>query len=382
MKLICDRDPLLRAVRQAGAAVPARAIKPILRNLKLVAADNATTVAGTDLEFGVEAQVQGVAVESSGEALLPAREFTQLLEAVTCERPILECNEAVVKLTTDNGEYKMRTDPVVEYPSPAQERPKDYAELPAEIFTTMIRQTVFATGEDAKRYALGGVRLEFTEPTDDGSYLVTMIGCSGNVLAWQSVGVKWPNGDPPTEIIIPAGACRRMIRLFGGEETLRFSANENFFFAWTDSVSCYSRLIEGRYPKWRDVVLPEQKSVEIACGILTAVVRRASALVKEGHEHASLVFSQVNGAMEFCDGTGDDATHERVPATCEASPVTVRARLKHFREFLSVIDPETIVSLSLCSDSRDGMKKSGNLRLSTEDGVKCFIGGLADPKKE
>ena len=58
MKAICPREDLLSACQLASAAIPAKEVKPILRNLKAIASDGRCTLMATDLEVGIRLDVQ------------------------------------------------------------------------------------------------------------------------------------------------------------------------------------------------------------------------------------------------------------------------------------------------------------------------------------
>lgn len=379
MRLFCDQAPLLRAVRQAGAAVPSRAIKPILQSLKMVANKDGITIAGTDLEFSVKVQLDA-AVEESGETLVPAAKFSALLAAVTCETVKLACTDGKVVLTTDTGEYVMRTEPVEDFPAIGHEPPKDYAALPATQFGAMLRQTIFATGSDEARYILGGVRLEFGEPGQNNSLPLAVVGCDARVLAWWDTGVSLVGDRPPGDAMVPAPVCQKMIRMFDKAGDISIAANDNTFFAWTDRISCCARLLEGRYPVWRDIVKPHVQPAEVACAPLAAAFRRAAIVVEEVDGiHPSVTLSQTDGGLEIRERRGDVA--ERIPAACGPSLTAVVVQPTNALAFLSVIEPEALVTISLLDDRREGMEQSGSLRLSTEDGANCLIMGLGKPKK-
>lgn len=379
MKLICDQAPLLRAVRRAGSAVPSRAIKPILQSLKMVADKDGITIAGTDLEFSVKVQLDA-AVEEPGETLIPAAKFSALLAAVTCETVKLACNDAKVVLTTNNGEYTMRTEPVEEFPTIGHEPPKDYAGLPAVQFVTMLRQTIFATGTDEKRYVLSGALLEFGKPGKNDSTSLAFVGCDGKMLAWWDTGVKWTGDKPPERAIVPVAVCQKMIRMFDKAGDISIAANDNTLFAWTDRISCCVRLLEGRYPVWRDIAVPHTQPVDVACGPLAAAFRRAAIVAEEIDDfYPRVKVSQVEGALEIREWRGD--VEERIPVVCGPSSVVPVMQPSEVLKFLSVIEPEVVVRLSLVIDKRSTMRNSGSLLLSTEDGANCFINGLGEPEK-
>jgi hypothetical protein len=81
MKAICHREGLLAACQLASAAMPARDVKPILKNIKAIAGDGRCTLMATDMEVGIRLDVQGLTIQEPGEAILPAAK----LLAILCE---------------------------------------------------------------------------------------------------------------------------------------------------------------------------------------------------------------------------------------------------------------------------------------------------------
>src|SRR6516162_9117721 len=83
MKVLCQREGLLSAFQLASVAVPARDLKPVLRNLKAIADGDKCTLLATDLELGIRLEVRGIHVEEPGEALLPAARMLAILREAT-----------------------------------------------------------------------------------------------------------------------------------------------------------------------------------------------------------------------------------------------------------------------------------------------------------
>ena len=94
MRARCRREGLLSACQLASAALPAREVKPILRNLKAVAADGRCTLMATDLEVGIRLDVQGLTIEEPGEAILPAARLIAILREATDEELSIEADPA------------------------------------------------------------------------------------------------------------------------------------------------------------------------------------------------------------------------------------------------------------------------------------------------
>ena len=94
MKAHCHREGLLSAFQLASVAIPARDVKPILRNIKAIAQSDGCTLMATDLELGIRLEVRGIQVEEPGEALLPAGRTLAILRESTDEQLAIEADRA------------------------------------------------------------------------------------------------------------------------------------------------------------------------------------------------------------------------------------------------------------------------------------------------
>ena len=92
MKIRCDREKLLTAFQTAAMVAPSRSPKPVLQNVKIIAAESSTVLMATDMEVGVRIDVEDVEVETPGSALLSVSEFSSILREST------DSNLSIIKL--------------------------------------------------------------------------------------------------------------------------------------------------------------------------------------------------------------------------------------------------------------------------------------------
>src|SRR5260370_38046933 len=104
MKALCQRDGLLSAFQLASAAIPAREVKPILKNLKAIADKGRFTLMATDLELGIRLDVMGLTIQDPGEAILPAQKLLNILR---------EAQEDELSIESDNNGCILRGEHIV-----------------------------------------------------------------------------------------------------------------------------------------------------------------------------------------------------------------------------------------------------------------------------
>ncbi len=144
MRARCRREGLLSACQLASAALPAREVKPILRNLKAVAADGRCTLMGTDLEVGIRLDVQGLTIEEPGEAILPAARLIAILREATDEELSIEADQAACTVRGPTLEFEMAGEDPAQFPEWPTFAEEKYHEISAGTLREMIRRTIFA----------------------------------------------------------------------------------------------------------------------------------------------------------------------------------------------------------------------------------------------
>src|SRR5438552_1954001 len=116
MKAMCHREGLLSACQLASAAVQARDIKPILKNLKAVAEPGRCTLMATDLELGIRLEVSGVQIEEPGEAILPTTRLIAILRESQDEQLSIEANKDACTVRGEHAEFEMPSEDPANFP--------------------------------------------------------------------------------------------------------------------------------------------------------------------------------------------------------------------------------------------------------------------------
>src|SRR3954465_13633907 len=107
MKMVCHREGILAACQLASAAVAAKEVKPVLRNLKPVVDNDRCTLMATDLELGIRLEVRGIRVEEPGEPLLPTSRFVSILRESTDDEMTVEAGPDGCRVLGASNEFDM-----------------------------------------------------------------------------------------------------------------------------------------------------------------------------------------------------------------------------------------------------------------------------------
>jgi DNA polymerase-3 subunit beta len=345
MKVTCERESLLAAFQTAAAVVPSRSPKPILQNIKLEVSDQGAILLATDLEIGIRIQVPGIQAHVPGSAILPLSRFGSILRESSDANLHLESDGPGTLVRGERSEFKLPAENPQDFPVVADFNEKAYHELPARLLRELIRRTIFATDNESSRYALGGVLLEMAPDK------ITAIGTDGRRLAnlevpAQSVGGH-QSGDSMT--IVPTKAMQLIERaLTDGDAEIQIAARANEVLVRSPRATIYSRLVEGRFPKWRDV-FPQRSGtarIELTVGPLHSAVRQAAIVTSE--ESRGVDFNFDAGTLVL-SGRAAEMGQSRVelPIGYDGPSLSITLDPRYVSDFLKVLDPERVVTIEL-----------------------------------
>jgi DNA polymerase-3 subunit beta len=157
----------------------------------------------------------------------------------------------------------------------------------------MMRKTSFAVSTDESRYVLNGIFISLKD------HKMTMVATDGRRLALVDEEVEIAEKSSG-EFIIPAKAVNEMNRLLQdkGDVEIKFGENQASFALKDDkgfSVLVITKLIEGNYPNYRQVIPGEVKErVPLGREEFLQALRRAEIMTSEKANSVKLTFGKNN----------------------------------------------------------------------------------------
>ena len=367
MKLTCEREKVLHAFQTAASVVPSRSPKPTLRNVKLEVGEERATLMATDLEIGIRIDLAGLAVDAPGEVLLPIDRFGSILRESSDEKLILESDGRKTLVRGDRSEFNLPAENPDEFPQVGVFEEKSYHVMPARFFRELARRTVFATDNESSRYALGGVLIELS------ANQIIAVATDGRRLARQQGPAESVAGHKTTEnTIVPTRAMQLIERaLADNEGDIQLAARDNDVLVKSDRTTLYARLVEGRYPKWRDV-FPKQTDavkIELTVGPFHAAVRQAAIVTSEERRGVDFTFGD-GKAVLATHGAEMGEAHVELPVAYDGAEVSVTLDPRFVNDFLRVLDPDQCFTFQI----KDA---ASAVLCTTDDGYSYVIMPLA-----
>jgi len=337
------REPLLAALQSAQAVVPARSPKPVLTNVKLEADRDTAVVSATDLEVGIRIAIEGVETSAPGAVLLPSARLAAIIRESAAGTVFdIHTDGTATVVKAPRSEFRLPAEDPLEFPAVATFPTDAGHELSTPLVRELVRRTVFATDNESSRYALGGVLVEL------GEKLVTAVGTDGRRLA-KMQGPAVASGAVEAAPIVPARAMQLVERCLGAADVpVRVAVRPSEILFQCGSTTISSRLVEGRFPRWRDVFpsRPDAVQVNLIAGPLLAAVRQAAIVTSE--QSKGVDFSFEPGQLVLT-GRSAESGESRIELPIEHGGQTVKIKLdpRFVSDFLRVLDPGTTVTVEL-----------------------------------
>jgi DNA polymerase-3 subunit beta len=349
MKLSISRDLFLAALQVVGRAVSSRATLPSLSGVKLDAAGGKLTLSATDSELGLVINVDDVAAEAEGTLLLPGRLLVDVVRNLPAGdvQLALRSSERDVELTAGGAQFHLRTLPAEDFPR-LPEQSAAPALLPAAPLAETIERVARAASRDEVRPILTGVLVQA-----EGTRL-TMVATDSYRLSVKHAELERPLPEA-IEANVPARALRELARTVAQENpdevAISLARNQAVFQA--GPVMLFSRLIEGQFPSWRQLI-PEsfEHEVRLPRAELVEVARRISQLAQR---NAPLRFAFAEGQLTVAAETPEvgDAS-ETLPAPFSGEDLEIAFNPQFLIEGLESVESEEL-SLKLSSPLRPGL---------------------------
>ncbi len=338
MKIKINRETFQKIFQIASAVAPSRSPKPILQNVKLEVSSDRSILTATDMEVGVRLIVPDVDVESPGSAVILVSRLNMILRESNDEILAIDATSDRTLITGSNSRFESAAQNPDEFPDIADFDEKDYFEVKANVLREMIRRTLFATDAESSRYALGGVLLEM----DDQS--ITAVGTDGRRLA-KMQGPATMVGSPQlggSTTIVPSRAMQLIERILpDDDQVVQLAPRANDLLLKEPNGVFYTRLVEGRFPKWRDVLPDRHESnrIDIPVGPMYTALRQAAIVASE--ESRGVDFTFKDGSLILSNRTAEvGQSRIEMPVPFEDGELTITLDHRYVADFLKVLQPE------------------------------------------
>lgn len=246
MKFICTKDNLLTGLTRVTPVSGRNTQLPILHNVLLQLRDGVLHLTCTDLEIGIHTIVPGKVVEE-GACSVAARKFLEYIQHLPTTEPIevvLKKNTLHVKTTGFEAQFP--TTAADDFPLLPQVSSTLEIKLKAEQFCQALTRTLFAAARDDTRPEIHSVFIVGSEQQ------IRAAATDSFRLTEEIIAVE----ELPSSFsfLLPLGTAQEVVRLFSGLAEITLLPHDNHIAFHGDGVELSSRLIDGSYPDYQQII--------------------------------------------------------------------------------------------------------------------------------
>ncbi len=359
MKITCKQQDLSRGLSVVSHAVSSRSTLPILANILLSTDNGRLRLYATNLEIGINCWIDAE-VHEEGTTTVPAKLITDLVNSLpqaSVDIVVPEDSHTMsIKSMRSSANIK-GMDPS-EFPlSPNTEGSDPAVVVDAAQLKEMIAEVAFAAADDDSRPVLTGVLVQVSTGK------MTFAAADAFRLAVRVSGLP-DDSVLRNDILIPARTLTELSRILPSEGSVQMivTPNRSQVLFHTENIDLLSRLIEGTFPNFRQIIPKEHTTrAVVETKEFAAAVKSVAPFARDSSNIARIKINGGGGngiepGALTIEATAEDVGNNVsiINAAVDGPEQQIIFNVKYLAEVLAVLDtPE--VAIEVTSASRPGV---------------------------
>lgn len=339
MKLKIQKEAIQHALQNVQGIVDKKTTMPILSHF-LLKVNKAASLMATDLDIALKGPIDADIIET-GSLCIPARKLFEIAKEVEGEIVLESQDNNWIKVSSGKSTFKLMGLPEEDFPALPESTGTEELTVKAEVLRMMIEKTVYATGESDTRYTLNGLLMHFV-PKKKNTVL-HMVGTDGHRLS--TISVKLPGTvSEEKKLILPKKAALELKKIIeSSTEDVTISIDKNHLFFHTDSIVLTSRLIEGTYPNYEQVIPKNnEKTVTVEKMPFLKALRRTSIMSRERTNSVRVDIE--SGKMTLISMNPDlGEAREEIAADYKGELITIGYNARYVMDVLQAMESDSVL---------------------------------------
>ena len=259
MKFVVSSSALLKQLSTINGVITSNPVVPILENFLCDIHNGTLKVTASDLQTTIITEL-AVETQDRGSIAVPARILIDTLKNLPEQPVTFTVDEATynIEIQSDNGRYRLSGENATDFPKVPMVEDGNSVEIPSDVLSSAVSNTIFATSSDELRPAMTGVYVNL------GNEASTFVATDGHrLIRYQRDDL---NAGKSSSIIIPRKALNLLKSVLPSERvsvTMQYNTS-NAFFKFTSAsgahIQMVCRLIDERYPDYENVIPRENEN--------------------------------------------------------------------------------------------------------------------------
>lgn len=351
MKFSCIKSNLAQALSLVGGVATKSNNLPILGNVLIKVDAQKVEVVSTNLEVAITVNVRSK-IEQEGQFTIPARTLLDYINLLPDDKIDFELKENEMVVVCGKTSTKIKGTPADEYPViPPADGGKGYL-IKSEDLRKALPQVVPSTAKSDIRPELSGVLFDFKNNS------LTLAATDSYRLAEKKIPTL--QGAEECRVIIPGRTATEIGHILSvvdnieeGEKNVRILIGESQVVANYGNVQMVSRLVDGQYPDYTQIIPKEFKTTaEYSTNQMVKEIKAASLFTTMGVNAISVdlnVSASSIGISSTSTQTGE--YNSEISAEIKGEENSVLLNHKYVLDGLNAMNSEAIIMKVVNADS-------------------------------
>jgi DNA polymerase-3 subunit beta len=346
MKITILQENLKKGLFMVGHIAGKNINLPILNNILITAAEGDIKLVTTNLEIAIISTIRGK-VDVDGTYTVDSKIFNDYVGLLPNQKTTIETKENNLIIECENYKTKIRGLSSEEYPLIPEVERKSFCEIEVDVFLRALNQVLPAVSVGETRVELSGVYFNI------GGEEMVIAATDSYRLAEKKLKLK-TNNSCEKNFIVPTKTLQELSRVLSntkdeGTEVsstgmVRFYVSENQILFIVNQTEIISRLIEGQFPEYGQIIPTNIKTNAIIDKQeLVRAVKAAALFSKAGINDINLDFpsGKKNIIISSASGqAGENITELEASVAGEDNAAVINYR--YLLDGLSAIDDNKI----------------------------------------
>ena len=346
MKFKINQDHFSNGLQQVLNVVASRSTMPILSNVLIEAEEGHISLTTTNLDLGIRCRIKAE-VTDTGSITLPVRKLATIVKELPVNDVFLETSEKnQAKITSGGSLFKIMGINSEEFPPlPTFENRKVF-ELTQDEIVNMLKSVSYAQSTDENRYILNGVYFKFADEK------LTLVATDGRRLGLTGLDLE-VSEENTGSLILPAKTVAELERLMGKGEKVNIAFNDRQAAfeigldeagdsGLVDHLYLVSKIVEGNYPNYRQVIPKEtEHRVKIERELMLECVHRAALVTSDKSNSVKIKVSK--NLLEISGQSSEyGESHESMAIAYDGPEVQVAFNPQFLMEPLKALNKDEV----------------------------------------
>ena len=340
MKIIFEKDKMIKALNSVTKAVAIKTTMPILEGILIQTNNDDIKLTCYDKELGIEYIIKENNVLEQGSIVVNAIMFSEIIRKLPDTNITISINDNnLLVIECEGSVYKLATMNPDDFPQLPEINVENSIELEQNTIKDMIRKTIFAISTEENRPVFTGCLFEVKNNK------LNVVAVDGFRLAWKSKVLNTKTND--FEAVIPGRTLQEVNKiLIDSFDLIKLGISKNQALFEIENCKIVTRLLDGEFLKYSEVIPKKWETrVRVNKNLISNCFERISLISSSSMEKEKRYPVKLNvevGKIKIsCTNQTGDAKEELFTTT-EGQDLEAGFNPKFFLDVFRNIDDEEV----------------------------------------